>query len=250
MRWFLCALVVLAACKRKVEERRGAATAPPDATEIQPYIEDGPCPYGFMLPEDKVGRCTCAPDRGGYAYGTGQYSQYADICVAARHAGALDATGVVTVARSGGCSSYRGTTRNGITSTDDNAASASFFFPGFTEPGCSQVIDAAAPASGNACPAVLPLAADGTAPKLTCHCMPPIPAGPVWGSGPYALDSAPCAAAVHAGAIEPSGGDITVERTAGCAHYTASVRHGVAARASDATPEAFHFAGATDPCPQ
>lgn len=52
-------------------------------------------------------------------------------------------------------------------------------------------------------------------------------AGSVWGSGIYTTDSAVCKAAVHAGAIPASGGNVSPKATAGCASYAASTANGV-----------------------
>jgi hypothetical protein len=116
-------------------------------------------------------------------------------------------------------------------------------------PAAAPIDEHRVPGAAAPCPAVLALAADGAPTSLTCHCALPIAAGPVWGTAPYALDSSPCAAAVHAGVIDLGGGEVTLERVDGCASYRGGVSHGVAARASDATPEAFRFAGHPDACP-
>jgi hypothetical protein len=54
-----------------------------------------------------------------------------------------------------------------------------------------------------------------------------IPFGTVYGSGPYTDDSSICAAAVHAGRLTKAGGDVTIETRPGLPKYPASTAHGV-----------------------
>jgi hypothetical protein len=55
--------------------------------------------------------------------------------------------------------------------------------------------------------------------------------GQVWGSGVYTDDSSPCLAALHAGAIGSSGGEVTLVPLPGRASYAGSVRNGITSSA-------------------
>jgi len=66
----------------------------------------------------------------GWVYGTDTYDSGSAICVAAVHAGVITpaAGGRVTVRATEGLDSYKGSTRNGVTSEDGEAWSLSFVF--------------------------------------------------------------------------------------------------------------------------
>jgi len=99
------------------------------------------------------------------------------------------------------------------------------------------------------CPEVLPAVGDGSPMRGRCWCGGAIAAGPVWGAGPYALDSNLCAAALHAGVATPRGRVVEVQIIPGCPRYPgATGDHGIHARASDGTPWAFVFAGRPATC--
>ncbi|BCW89496.1 hypothetical protein sos41_26620 [Alphaproteobacteria bacterium SO-S41] len=69
------------------------------------------------------------------------------------------------------------------------------------------------------------LAAQGQ--TLTCVCAPgDTIAGVLYGTDRYTADSYMCLAAVHAGAIDVSGGEITVYGGAGCDRFEGTTRNG------------------------
>src|SRR5205807_1851526 len=77
-------------------------------------------------------RFTC-PAHGDLGYsvtGTDMYTDDSAVCVAAVHAGLITvaAGGVVTIEIKPGAASYRGSTRNGVTSDDYDAWDGSFVF--------------------------------------------------------------------------------------------------------------------------
>lgn len=75
---------------------------------------------------------TCSPGGPlGSVWGTGTYTADSSICSAAVHAGiiTLDAGGRVTIKIAPGEDSYRGTTANGVTTTDYGSYDGSFTFP-------------------------------------------------------------------------------------------------------------------------
>jgi hypothetical protein len=94
--------------------------------------------------------------------------------------------------------------------------------------GCSQ---------GPPCPEKL----DGE-PPASCSCAAP-GSGPVWGSGIYTTDSNVCAAAVHAGAIGPSGGAVKPRKAAGCPGYQGSAANGVTSSSWGSYGGSFFFEG-------
>ena len=68
----------------------------------------------------------------------------------------------------------------------------------------------------------------GTRQAVTCTCSAQqTRSGQVWGSGPYTDDSRICRAAVHAGVISPSGGEVRFQMEAGRSRYSGSTRNGV-----------------------
>jgi len=68
----------------------------------------------------------------------------------------------------------------------------------------------------------------GTTRGISCYCPPSrTRRGSVWGTGVYTDDSAICRAAVHAGAIAFSGGNVFVRGTRGRRSYRGSNRNGV-----------------------
>jgi len=72
---------------------------------------------------------TCPPNPRGRVYGTGIYTDDSDVCAAAVHAGVTGMRGgTITIEIRDGRSSYKGTTRNGITSAAYGTWSGSFVF--------------------------------------------------------------------------------------------------------------------------
>lgn len=62
---------------------------------------------------------------------------------------------------------------------------------------------------------------------LTCTCRAADVRGGVWGTDVYTRDSSICAAAVHAGALPPSGGTVTVTAAPGGDSYSGTERNGI-----------------------
>lgn len=251
----------LAACKERVET--AAARPPPVESEpaLPPLHRDEPCPSAArLLPGGGECRCVAPVSTTDTVWGTGQYTDDSSICTAALHAGVIDERGGhVRIESVAACKAYAGTTRNGVTTRRYGPWRRSFAFPGTAVPVCDQTLRpsaeiAVAPAvdAGVAlpsCPAVLPLVADGSPMQVRCRCAPPVPAGPFWGTGPYTLDSSPCAAAAHAGAIAASGGDVVLTIVEGCARYAAGTAHGVSGHAAGRTAHAFVIDGGATTCP-
>lgn len=77
----------------------------------------------------------------------------------------------------------------------------------------------------------------------TCRCDATSPQGSVWGVDTYTQDSSLCAAAIHAGVIGASGGDIHVKAGAGCAAFSGSTRNGITSGSWGNYPDSFYFVG-------
>jgi hypothetical protein len=200
---------------------------------------------------------TGAPIAGMLVVGTGQYKADSNLCRAAVHAGVIKpAGGLLRYTQADYCYSFTASTANGIASVYHGTGGYGFYFPDASEPGgCSQKLrarvlpfDPDRKPADKPCPATF--AIDTDAKSLRCSCDAPIAATPVWGSNPYSLESAPCIAAVHAGAISATGGDISLEIFTSCAPLVASAAHGVSSHAAGAGGRVYWIhTGAERPAP-
>ena len=162
----------------------------------------------------------------GRLWGTDTYTDDSSICTAAVHAGLITAArgGTVTIEIRAGASSYKGSLRNGVTSSDYGAWHGSFVFSGGSGGGGNEPVVTSADWGTQAdslrgkngqqfsfgCPG------GGTA------------SGRLWGTDTYTDDSSICTAAVHAGLITAArGGTVTIEIRAGASSYKGSLRNGV-----------------------
>lgn len=185
------------------------------------------CPAKYAdLPKELLesgGECSCPLGLGGGpVWGGGVYTQDSSVCRAAVHAGAIDPAkgGAVKFKPAPGCARYSASTKHEVTTTRWKQYPASFYFPGFGEPSCPSAIP-------NECPdTFLAIPNSDQVTRLSCNC-DGAGEGSVWGSGPYTRDSAICRAALHAGAMKPEGGKVTVRAAPACVKYRGSERHGV-----------------------
>ena len=167
--------------------------------------------------------CSCTGTESGSVWGSWPYTADSDICAAARHAGVVgEMGGVVTALAAPGEASYTGTEQNGVTTRDWGSYGASFVF------------DAPIAAADVCVPFPEELEV------YDCYCSGS-EAGPVTGSGPYAMDSDICAAALHAGVILPDGGWVTAVRTAGVYYYAGSDFGGVLSQSREGDGASFTF---------
>lgn len=84
-------------------------------------------------------------------------------------------------------------------------------------------------------------------PSLVCACTAEQTAeGGVWGEDLYTDDSDICRAAVHAGVIPASGGNVWVFERPGIASYPATTRHGIASSRWDGWRRSIAFRVVTD----
>ncbi len=160
--------------------------------------------------------CSCqAGFSTGGLWGSGPYTGDSNICAAAQQSGVITAKGGTILAIAApGLDKYTGATRNGITSSNWNAYDRSF-----------KVLAVSQKTSG-ALPActTIPSGVD----TYQCSCAASSgQAGSVWGNSPYTYDSNICAAAIHSGVIDKSGGDVTVLRIGGLDAYRGSESNGI-----------------------
>ncbi|MBI3072347.1 MAG: hypothetical protein HYY84_09535 [Deltaproteobacteria bacterium] len=158
----------------------------------------------------------------GPVWGSDIYTTDSAICAAALHAGVVTrAGGAVVVVPTGGCRTYNGVTRNGISSGAWGEYESSFYFKGYGDGKCQTETPGCPGAFGQ----ILNVSA---ATVRECDCGPKPPDGSVWGTAIYTSDSSICAAAWHAGAVTTRGGKVTVKGAPGCGSYKGSVQNGVA----------------------
>jgi outer membrane protein OmpA-like peptidoglycan-associated protein len=227
-----------------------ALLLPPSMAAAQ---DTKPCPDTMQSFDGttEVVECACSAlaVAGGSVWGSGPYTSDSRVCRAARHAGAVPmAGGVVRIEMGPGRPRYPRSTRNGVESIDYGPYAASFTVAALGAP------PAAAATGPEACPTTMTSFA-GSDEVLRCVCPAgQVAAGSVWGSDTYTADSAVCRAALHAGAITPRGGEVTVRMLEGQARYVGTTRRGVQSQNYGAYRASFRFDGvaaATGPeqCP-
>lgn len=165
--------------------------------------------------------CSATATRSGSVWGTNEYSDDSRICRAAVHSGVIGLNGgQVVIEATPGRSSYQPSTRNGVASRSWGSWQGSFRFVGD-----SNQIARTARCPTNA------TSLRGTGQTLRCHCpASDTGSGSVWGTNVYTDDSRICRAAVHAGAIGPSGGEVVIRALSGRNGYNGSTRNGVGTR--------------------
>lgn len=198
-----------------------------------------PCPATYKQLTDAQRAtdttCSCPDGATGSVWGSGMYTTDSSICAAARHAGVLTGAGNVTVRGGAGCPSYQSASANGVSSGSWGQYEASFFFPAKGVATCT-----ASAAALEACPASWV----GHSGKLSCSCGALASNGSIYGTDIYTADSSLCRAAVHAGAIPATGGNVTVVTVpAGCQAFKASDRNSVKTTGWGAYNPAFYFEG-------
>lgn len=232
------ALLALLLCAAGLRAGALATPHPCPSTPDHPALAHGPV------------TCSCSPEAAavGAVWGEDTYMEDSSTCRAAVHAGVIGVEGgTVTVLQGVDPTTYRGSSRNGVESGGWSGGPSSFQF---APPGGLPL--ALIAASADRCPTKLPPDPDLT--RLTCTC----PAGSgrsvehVWGTLVYTTDSPLCAAALHAGAIGPGGGPVTLLTGPGMDAYQGSVRNGVTSRDAAHWHASFRFLEAaalgTDAC--
>ncbi|MFP2924605.1 M57 family metalloprotease [Pyxidicoccus sp. 3LG] len=163
-------------------------------------------------------RCTCSSGGGGSVWGTNLYTDDSNICTAAVHAGVMTTSGgAVVLEVQPAQSTFIGTTRNGVTTSSYGAWPGSFRF-----------IGAQVPQPPPLCSSFNIMSYRGqNGSSIRCSCPAGSSGGAVWGTDLYTDDSNVCAAAVHAGAIPVTGGQLFVTIQPGQGSYTGTTRNGI-----------------------
>lgn len=213
--------------------------------------QSSPCPANMgsyhNLKDGESIKCTCPALSGNRSvWGTERYTVDSDVCRAAVHAGAVPAAGgEIAVYLGEGCPIFRGQPKNGVLSNNFAPYGRTFYFAK-EAPACAvqtaddPVVD---------CPftmSVFNRMKPGQ--KWRCRCTEARikSQGSVYGSTRYTTDSNTCLAALHAGALQPAGGEVAILTGEGCTRFPASQKNGVASREWGAYAMSFAFA---DPLP-
>lgn len=158
----------------------------------------------------------------GSVWGTDLYTLDSTLAAAAVHAGILKEgeTAVVKVTIQAGLPAYKGSIRNGVTSSDWGTYEGSYK----VEKADAKMALAVGPPVA---PADMSAFADKIGQQMVFEATGSIQ-GTVWGTDLYTLDSPLAVAAVHAGALAAGEtGKIKVTLLAGKTAYKGSTRHGV-----------------------
>lgn len=160
----------------------------------------------------------------GSVWGTDVYTDDSSVCTAAVHAGriTLAGGGYVTIEIRPGQDSYKGSGRNGITTSDWGRWSGSFVIVSAELPGAGLGV------GGVGWSITASSFRQYVGQRFVYTCPANGTPGTVWGSNVYTDDSSVCTAAVHAGRITlAAGGSVTIEMRPGQESYTGSTRNGV-----------------------
>jgi hypothetical protein len=215
--------------------------------------QSSPCPANMgsyhNLKDGESVKCTCPALSGNRTvWGTERYTVDSDVCRAAVHAGAVPASGgEVTVYLAEGCPIFRGNPKNGVQSTNFGPYGRTYHFAK-DAPACSvQTKDD--PVAD--CPFTMSVFArmqPNQVWRCKCTAARMKSQGSVYGSARYTTDSNVCLSALHAGALQPDGGEVTVRTAEGCQRYAASQKNGITSREWAAYPMSFGFADPLPPC--
>jgi outer membrane protein OmpA-like peptidoglycan-associated protein len=216
-----------------------AAPVPSAAAEAPTQCPDNMAAYDGS---DEVVTCVCPAVQVGQGsvWGTDTYTGDSATCRAALHAGAIGRQGgPVTLRMLPGQARYPGTTRRGVESVNFGAYRSSYRFEGESRP---QAATSAA-TEPTLCPDNM-MAYDGSDESVTCLCPGEATLrGSVWGSDLYSGDSATCRAAVHAGVIPMTGGQVTLQMLQGQPRYIGTTRRGVQSMNFGAYRSSYRFSG-------
>lgn len=181
-------------------------------------------------------RCPAGGSLTGRLWGTDIFTDDSSVCLAAAHAGFIDTSGgVVTIEIRRGESSYKGSSRNGVTSSAYGSWQGSFVFVGGDrdpQPSFTPINWSSQATSWRG--------QNGARFRLSCP-SGGATSGRLWGTDVYTDDSSICLAAIHSGIIGTSGGNVIIEIRPGAASYSASTRNGVTSTAYGSWTGSFVF---------
>ncbi|XP_066301431.1 uncharacterized protein [Branchiostoma lanceolatum] len=159
---------------------------------------------------------------GGSVWGTVVYTDDSSICRAAIHDGRIEETGGdVTIYKLPGRDAYLSSEKNGITTTAYGSWGGSF---AFSE---NPVIPEVQPSEDTVTCSTEARDMQGESFTIVCPADCASTGSTVWGDGIYTDDSSICRAAIHAGMIGDSGGEVTVYMLDGQDSYEGSESNGV-----------------------
>lgn len=191
-------------------------------------------------------RCPAGCGGGGAVWGTDVYTDDSSVCVAAVHAGHLDAAagGIILVTWLQGPPVHVGSARHGITSVDYGAWSRSFYVQSVDDAGRPTSPAPTARPAGTVdvgcTTSAVPLTGEAGA-RWRVICPAACGDASVWGSDPYTADSSVCHAAAHAGVISAAaGGEATITIDGPHESYAGSARNGVTTTSYGAYERSFH----------
>lgn len=195
------------------------------------------CPDRLVAGQSSL-LCACSSEATatGNVWGSDVYTDDSAICRSALHAGVIGTGGGdVFVVEAPGQDSYPAITRNSVASSSWPQWGRSIAFRPTAEADRADARPRLAACPTNA--TGLPV---GT--RLACTCTAAAAGtGSVWGSDPYTADSAICRAAVHAGEIRSTGGEVRLRISAGQDRYPAGERRGVTTGAWSSYPTSLEF---------
>ncbi|MGB5723000.1 MAG: LCCL domain-containing protein [Parasphingorhabdus sp.] len=213
-----------------------APASPPTPTQKAQDIGVCAAPTSWAK-TDKLLTCTCPAgfDISTSLWGTDIYTADSYICSTALHASVIDRSGGrVTIQMLPGQNNYAGTVRNGVSTRSYGAYTASYSFVKASVASSGGVdsrepvrpVDKIAGENIGECKGATRWR--GTGKTLSCTCPANFSVNsPIWGSGIYTDDSFICKAALHAGKIGRSGGQVSIQMLPGQSSYTGSNRNGV-----------------------
>jgi len=229
-----------------------AFAAAPAATPSA-YAQSSPCPGNmasyFNLKHGESIKCTCPAMAGGRSvWGTARYTIDSDVCRSAVHAGTAPAAGgEVTVYLADGCPIFRGNAKNGVQSTNYSPYGRTYHFTK-DAPVCEEQTKDDVVAD---CPFSMSVFAQmkpGQTWRCKCSEARMKNIGSVYGDGRYTTDSNTCSAALHAGALQAAGGDVTIHTDEGCKRFAAAAKNGVTSREWGAHAMSYAFATPLPAC--
>ncbi|WP_170182025.1 LCCL domain-containing protein [Phreatobacter stygius] len=229
-----------AADGKSSDSKSGPAGVPAETTAA---ISECPDDFSVFAETAEALTCSCsaqAAERGS-VWGMDVYTGDSSVCKAAVHAGAITRRGgQVTVTPEAGRPAYPGLTRNGVSSSNFGAYASSFRVAGERR-AASAPTGQTTQVLVSECPNDFSAFADTSEP-LICTCSAQAAdRGSVWGMDVYTGDSSVCKAAVHAGAINRRGGQVTVSPDAGQATYAGVTRNGISSSNYGSYASSFRF---------
>lgn len=224
------------------------------AAAMPALAQSSPCPANmtsyYNLPNGGSIKCTCPAAASGRAlWGTDRYTVDSDVCRAAVHAGAVPAAGgEATVTLAEGCPIFRGAPKNGVLSSNYGPYGRTMYFSK-DAPAC-QVQTKDDPIED--CPSSLAVFATMKPGQVwRCRCTETRLKSPgtIYGTDRYTSDSSVCTAALHAGAVQPAGGEVTAHTGEGCPRFPATSKNGVTSREWGRYNASYAFATPLPACP-